>query len=482
MTKMARRDFLKFSAAGVAGAAFASTLSASVFTPEEKAMALVNLTFSSNTSHTLRNPERGWFYDLIGNWSTNDVKWYTQGELANIRDQHNVTLFRQYYQLDDYLNSAISQTYLDNVTGMFQKVRAVGCKIIPRFRYVWNTESLNTRDASLSRIQGHLSQLKPVIDANVDVIDHVQAGWVGHWGEWHNSSSEHEVNGVLQPSGVTIAHNLLDWTPSNRQVAFRYPRHVRYVWGNNFLAASEAYTGTQRSRVGFHIDGFSRDASSWNTFNQSADRDYVRSFGAYTIQTGEPGQDTTYARNNWYDEIKWFGCHSMNINQPDPAVAGLYTFVKDNGQFNALHRELGYRMRLTTANLPDSVKPGHSFPLTLKFKNDGFARPHNARRLIIMLRNKATGQKFDFPYTETDVRLALPAGGGQTSTANISPTVPASAPEGTYDVIVWLPDPYPSLRNRPEYAIQLANVGTWEATTGFNVIYRQLSVGRPRLR
>jgi hypothetical protein len=146
MIKMARRDFLKFSAAGVAGAAFASTLSACFFTPEEKAMGLVNLTYSSNTSHTLRNPERGWFYDLIGNRSTNDVRWYTQAELANIRDKHNVTLFRHYYQLDDYLNSAIPQMYLDNVAGMFQKVRAVGCKfqkvravgckIIPHFRYV----------------------------------------------------------------------------------------------------------------------------------------------------------------------------------------------------------------------------------------------------------------------------------------------------------------------------------------------------------
>ena len=477
MRKMARGAFLKIGAASFASAAFAPTLSASVFAPERRAMTLVNLSFSANTSHTLRNPERGWFYDLNGNWATNDVKWYTQAELASIRGQHNVTLFRHYYQLDDYLNSAIPQTYLDNVAGMFQKVRAVGCKIIPRFRYVWNTQSLNTRDASLSRIQGHLSQLKPIINANVDVIDHVQAGWIGYWGEWHNSSSGHVINGIIQSSGVTIARNILDLTPSNRQVAFRHPRHVRSVWSNSLLAASEAYTGTQRSRVGFHNDGFSRDASSWNTFTQSADRDYVRSFGAYTIQSGEPAQNTTYARNNWYNEVKWFGCHSMNMNQPDPAVAGLYTFVKGNGQFNALHRELGYRIRLTTATVPNSVQPGQALPLTLNFKNDGIARPHNARPLIIVLRNKLTGQKFEFPYTAKDVRLALPAGGGQTSTVNISPTVPASAPKGAYDIIVWLPDPSPSLRNRPEYAIQLANVGTWEATTGFNVIHRQLSVG-----
>ena len=217
---------------------------------------------------------------------------------------------------------------------------------------------------------------------------------------------------------------------SDRQVAFRYPRHVRSVWSNSLLAASEAYTGTQRSRVGFHNDGFSRDASSWNTFTQSADRDYVRSFGAYTIQSGEPAQKH-HLRSEQLVQVKskWFGCHSMNMNQPDPAVAGLYTFVKGNGQFNALHRELGYRIRLTTATVPNSVQPGQALPLTLNFKNDGIARPHNARPLIIVLRNKLTGQKFEFPYTAKDVRLALPAGGGQTSTVNISPTVPASAPK-----------------------------------------------------
>jgi hypothetical protein len=35
------------------------------------------------------------------------------------------------------------------------------------------------------------------------------------------------------------------------------------------------------------------------------------------------------------------------------------------------------------------------------------------------------------------------------------------------------------LRNRPEYAIRLANVGLWEAATGSNVVYGSLAVGTP---
>ena len=474
--EIARREFLKVGGRTLAGVALIGLAGTAL--PRSAEAAPVSLTFNADTSYTLRNPERGWFYDLLGNWNTNEEKWHTGAELAALRDGQNVTLFRRYFLLDDYLNQPIPQTYLDKIEALFNNVRNVGCKIIPRFRYIWNTETLNRQDASLSRIQQHMDQVMPIVNRHVDVVDHVQAGWVGYWGEWHTSSSGHILNGLVQPSGVTIAREMLARTPKNRQVAFRYPRHVRPIFGNTPPALSEAYSGTDRSRVGFHNDGFSKDSSSWNTFTQTGDREYVRNWGLYSIQTGEPAWDNTYSRNNFYNEVKWFGCHSMNMNQPDPNVAGLYTFMKGNGQHNDLHRYLGYRYRLETASVADSVKPGEVLPLSFTFRNDGWARSHNERRLVVVLRHKGTGQNFEFPYTEKDVRLALPAAGAS-STIQMAPTIPAAAPEGAYDIILWLPDPYPSLRNRPEYAIRLANVGLWEAATGFNVVYGSLAVGTP---
>jgi hypothetical protein len=43
-------------------------------------------------------------------------------------------------------------------------------------------------------------------------------------------------------------------------------------------------------------------------------------------------------------------------------------------------------------------------------------------------------------------------------------------------VLLNLPDPMASLSSRPEYAIQLANNGTWEAATGFNNLNHTVAV------
>ena len=39
---------------------------------------------------------------------------------------------------------------------------------------------------------------------------------------------------------------------------------------------------------------------------------------------------------------------------------------------------------------------------------------------------------------------------------------------GRYDLLLDLPDPYPSIAQRPEYSIRLANEDCWEEKTGYN--------------
>jgi hypothetical protein len=39
---------------------------------------------------------------------------------------------------------------------------------------------------------------------------------------------------------------------------------------------------------------------------------------------------------------------------------------------------------------------------------------------------------------------------------------------GVCDILLQLPDSAPSLSDRPEYAVRLANPGVWEPATGMN--------------
>ena len=53
---------------------------------------------------------------------------------------------------------------------------------------------------------------------------------------------------------------------------------------------------------------------------------------------------------------------------------------------------------------------------------------------------------------------------------------PANLVSGQYDVLLALPDPAPSLHDRPAYAIQLANQNVWEDRTGFNALGQTINI------
>jgi hypothetical protein len=48
--------------------------------------------------------------------------------------------------------------------------------------------------------------------------------------------------------------------------------------------------------------------------------------------------------------------------------------------------------------------------------------------------------------------------------------LPATAPEGTYKLALWLPDSAVTLRNDSRYAIRFANDDVWDEKTGYNIL------------
>jgi hypothetical protein len=54
--------------------------------------------------------------------------------------------------------------------------------------------------------------------------------------------------------------------------------------------------------------------------------------------------------------------------------------------------------------------------------------------------------------------------------------LPTGMATGTYDLLLNLPDASPSISTRPEYSIQMANTGTWEATTGYNNLNTSIQI------
>jgi hypothetical protein len=57
--------------------------------------------------------------------------------------------------------------------------------------------------------------------------------------------------------------------------------------------------------------------------------------------------------------------------------------------------------------------------------------------------------------------------------------IPIDLPIGNYDLYLHLPDNYPSLSNRPEYAIQFANENVWDNVTGYNSLNHTVTIMPP---
>jgi hypothetical protein len=138
-----------------------------------------------------------------------------------------------------------------------------------------------------------------------------------------------------------------------------------------------------------------------------------------------------------------------------------------------VHQRLGYRFTLLSSSFPSSVTQNNEMRVRMAIKNDGWAAPYNPRPVRLVLRNTATNavHSFTLPYDarhwQADTTIMI----------DDLVMIPDSVPAGTYDLLLSLPDPQPTLGDRPEYAIQLANTGLWEdPPTGYNHLQRTVTV------
>jgi hypothetical protein len=228
-----------------------------------------------------------------------------------------------------------------------------------------------------------------------------------------------------------------------------------------------ADNGVVRSgtRVGFHNDAFLAAFADFGTYTTFTDFDETttRAYTATQTAVGLPMVGESAATNgttsqfpNAGTELATYRWSSLNsIYHPD-VLASWSTSDK-----TTVAQKLGYRLRLTTAVTPaTSVAASSSFSVSLTFTNDGYAATYRARPTQLVMVNGATVVTRTLAF---DIRTVGP---GQTVTATENVTAPSSA--GTYTLSLMFPDPSAGIATRAEYAIQLANVGVWDSTTGRN--------------
>ena len=436
------------------------------------------------------NPERGFYRQYSPFWLGTQRFPLDDRVLAALR-QSGISLIRAPFVIDEFVNAPLSREALDAIAADFAAVRRAGVKIIPRFAY--NSPTIETFrqavDAPLARVLGHIDQLAPILNANSDVIAFMEAGFIGAWGEWHDSS-----NGLLNPdrginsSSAAIVNRLLGALPATRMLALRNPFQKQGLFGLSPLTRQQAFGGTPKARVGAHNDCFASDATDSGTYLPpprlaqtvaelkrflSEDNRFVPQGGescGSDVDSSAFSQPYVHCANAMTDlaMMRW---STINIDY-HPMVIALW---QQEGCLSEMRRRLGYRLRLVEAELPTRIAPGRQLSINLTIANDGWASPYNPRLVEIVLRHSVTGRLSRFPV-DTDPRFW---GAGETHSVELNIPFPVDVEDGDHEILLNLPDPERGLYGIPEYSIRLANVGLWEPQTGFNNLRAQLTVAVP---
>jgi len=410
----------------------------------------VTHTYSSSDA-SLLNPERGFFtpYELPGPVGFSPVR-VTGNTLVHLN-----------IRLDDWRETDIPQDVLDDLDSNFADIRDAGVKAIIRFAYNQGPYPDSEPDASKTQILRHIEQLTPFLQSNADVIAWLEAGFIGAWGEWHTST-----NGLDNLTDKRDILNALIAAIPNRYVQVRYPANIIEMYPNSADAAE--------ARVAHHNDCFLSSDTDVGTYERDGvitierDQAYLAELTRFTPMSGEtcapnpPRSECTSA----LQEMALL--HFSAINEA--YHKGILRIWEEGGCLEEINNRMGYRLSLISADFNEQVKPGGFINLTVNLQNTGFASVINERPLYVVLlpspSEKGQGEGDYRVMLDIDPRTWEP--GSTTFTTKLH--IPSNAEDGEYQLAIWLPDAYESLRDNPFYAIQFANENVWDESTGHNIL------------
>ena len=291
----------------------------------------------------------------------------------------------------------------------FDTVRAVGLKAIIRFAYANQSLVPPYGDADKARVLEHLVQLQPVLQNNVDVIDVVEAGFIGNWGEWFyidyfvaDPNNPANITPEITTIGVKSS-KVLNVLPASRIVQLRTPFYKYKVYGTFVgsptlplpLNAFNAHDGSYIARTGHHNDCFlgnETDAGTYGVWvNIADDKDYLAKDTNDVPMGGEvcePGLgQSRFDCWSATDEMAQFHWSYLNVETGIFSRA-IYDAWNTGGCLPEIKRRLGYRLALVQGSYPEKVASGGAFVIAIQLQNVGWSSPINPRLVNLVLRKK----------------------------------------------------------------------------------------------
>jgi hypothetical protein len=376
----------------------------------------------------------------------------------------SISLTQLYIYLTSFWDQPISQTGLDNIQLLFDGLRTRNVKAVLRFAYSRDDGRIGDghsgQNPGYVRTMSHLSQLKPLIQNNLDVISVVEAGLIGTWGEW--------TPGYSSDDNCRIARTLFRYLPESYGMVVRYNSIKENL--KSFLTSEEML------RVGFANDYFTTGLKSCgssdycmydNAYNKVKDESftfYMR--GEIPYNEGPPwGFDllmnpddvlqvlkdhhytTLDITQNFADNIAYWKTVKMtpqwlqskhiffqeeyfSNEQGERVPRSFYQFVRDH---------LGYRLNLLKTSSIQVVNGNLIYDL--KLTNTGFATLQNPKTVYLVFVNEAgqVAREIELNVNPKDWQPFAKANPQELLIHTIAGTVPLEQ-TGNFRIGIWIKD------------------------------------------
>ncbi|MGA2118172.1 MAG: DUF4832 domain-containing protein [Bryobacteraceae bacterium] len=308
-------------------------------------------------------------------------------------------------------------------------------------------------DASLSLILAHIDQLAPILLQNKDLIFALEAGFIGTWGEWHDSTNGNDT----AAAHAAVLNEELKYFGGVFPILVRYPADVIQYTGNT----------TPPQGLGLHDDYYasaSGDGGTWGAcvttagwYNSSYTPSLLQSFAAAvstnTMFAGEFGAVYPPLQTCAALDAYSYTFHVQSVTLfPYPSDVG--TELQNEGCVQSFYNQVGTRIVLQEATVSGNPVPGGQLSVALTLANAGYGRVIRQRQAnLVLIQNAGTVADIPIPVQNLDLRT-LGSFTSQTFQFEVSlPTSPLKA--GPVSVALTIPDPAPSLTSIAAYALPL---------------------------
>ena len=436
------------------------------------------VSYTADNTTIFKNPERGFTEELSRIVSESKPNVVKNNLDANWGGSTQMTLAMVLYNFNNYKAQDLPDKILAGFDEDMQILRNSGVKCVLRFAY---TERESDKvDATPEWVERHLEQLKPHLEANADVIYVMEAGFIGVWGEWYYTTNYGNESQHMNDKRRRVVDALLMNVPKDRFILFRYPMiKTEYFGDETPLTSLEAFSGSDRARMGYHNDAFLNNWGNDGTYasNTKDDDPAVRQYIATETMYVPNGGETNVESNSLAEQVYAKAPEEMSTYHWSFCGKSYATQVtsrwRSSGIFDTLNVHMGYRYNLVQAVYSDEAAPGGRMNVVILLRNVGYAPLYNKRTAYLVLKNNA--HTYSLPLT-SDPRHWRPNYANTFIAEQVF--IPSDVQEGTYHLYLHMPDQYESLANDPRFAVRFANVNVWDAETGYNDLKTTITIDK----